>query len=79
MLLNIYSLRKPVLRKEVQSVNLKTKVGEITILNNHRPLVVPLVKGQIRVVDLKGEETAFPSEGGLVEVRPDNKVSILLN
>jgi len=79
MLLSIFSLRKPVLRKEIISVNLKTRVGELTILDHHRPLVVPLVKGQIRVVDLKGEETAFPAEGGLVEVRPDNKVSILLN
>ena len=79
MLLHIYSLRKPVFQKEVVSVNLKTSDGEITILDNHRPLITPLEKGPIRIIDLKGSEELFEATQGFVEVRPKGEVSILID
>ncbi len=79
MLLSIYSLRKPVLRREVQSVNLKTAVGELTILNHHRPLIVPLGSGPIKLVDEAGKSDILEAKGGLLEVLPQSRVNILLN
>lgn len=70
MLLNIYSLRRPVLRRSVKSVNVKTVAGEITILDNHRPLIAPLAAREIRIVDAKEKEERIESAGGFVEVRP---------
>lgn len=79
MLLRIYSLRRPVLRREAKSVNLKTVSGEITILDNHRALITFLKKGPIRILDEKEKEEKIESEGGFLEVRPKGEVNILLD
>ena len=83
MLLNIYSLRKPVFRKDAESVNLKTVTGEITILNNHRPLIAPLAPRAIRILDKQGKEHVIEATGGFVEIRPNpqsgGEVNILVN
>jgi len=79
MIVHIFSLQKAVLRKESQSVNLKTAGGEITILDNHRPLIAPLVKGQIRITDAAGKEEAIEADSGFVEVRPKGEVNILID
>lgn len=79
MWLSIYSLRKPVLRKEIQSVNLKTRVGELTILDHHRPLIVPVTRGSIKILDTQGEESILEASGGILEVRPENRVNILID
>lgn len=83
MLLNIYSLRRPVFRREAKSVNVKTVAGEITILDNHRPLIAPLAGREIRIVDAKDKEEQIESAGGFVEVRPNaqsrGEVNILVD
>ncbi len=79
MKIHIYSLRKSVYERETVSVNLKTVSGEITILDNHRPLIAPLVSGPIRVIDVQGKEEMAESKGGFVEVRPGGEVNILLS
>lgn len=70
MYLHIYSLQRPKFYREVQAVTVKTPLGEITVLDNHRPLVTPLVKGPIVVRDAKGETVTIDAEGGVLEVRP---------
>ncbi|PIT92014.1 MAG: hypothetical protein COU08_04125 [Candidatus Harrisonbacteria bacterium CG10_big_fil_rev_8_21_14_0_10_42_17] len=77
MYLHIYTLAKPVFFEEAQSVRLKTAVGELTILDNHRPLIAPVEKGTITVVDKRGKESTFETEGGTLEVRAGNEVNIL--
>ncbi|MEK7554961.1 MAG: F0F1 ATP synthase subunit epsilon [Patescibacteria group bacterium] len=78
MIVHIYSLRKPVYEQESRSVNLKTISGEITILDDHRPLIAPLATGNIRVIDTQGKEEVVESKSGFVEVRPGGEVNILL-
>ena len=79
MITRIYSLKAPVFEREVTSVNLKTISGELTILDNHRPLIAPLVAGPIRVTDIKGKEEVIEARGGFVEVQPKGEVKILLS
>lgn len=83
MLLNIYSLRRPMFRREATSVNLKTVSGEITILENHRPLIAPLAARAIRIIDKQGKEHTIEAAGGFVEVRPSpasgGEVNILVD
>lgn len=74
MFLHIYSLAKPKFYREAESVTVKTPTGEITVLNNHRPLVTPLLKGPIVVRDTKGETVTIDAEGGVLEVRPSSGV-----
>ena len=75
----IYSLRNPVYQRESVSVNLKTISGELTILDNHRPLIAPLAAGPIRVTDTKGKKEVIEATGGFVEVQPKGEVKILLS
>lgn len=79
MKIHVYSLKKSVLDREASSVNLKTVSGELTILDNHRPLIAPLVKGQIRITDAAGKEEAIEADSGFVEVRPKGEVNILID
>ena len=79
MKLHVYSLEKPTFEKDIVSVNLKTAAGELTILDNHRPLIVPLAKGSVRITDFESKETRFEAEGGLLEVRPGSEVTILID
>lgn len=79
MRLHVYSLEKPTFERDVASVNLKTAAGELTILDNHRPLIAPLAKGSIRIIEREGEEQVIEANGGLLEVRPGSEVTILLD
>ncbi|OHA48180.1 MAG: ATP synthase F1 subunit epsilon [Candidatus Terrybacteria bacterium RIFCSPHIGHO2_01_FULL_48_17] len=59
-------------KDEVDSVTAMTQVGELTILNNHIPLVVPVAPGEVRVKK-DGEELYFAVAGGFLEVRRELK------
>ncbi len=59
----------------VESITLPTKMGEITILPNHLPLVSSLVPGEVRV-KIGNEEISMAVSGGFIEVSP-GKVVVL--
>lgn len=79
MKLHVYSLEKPAFERDAASVNLKTAIGELTILDNHRPLITPVVKGPVRITEYEGAEQTIEADGGLLEVRPGSEVTILLD
>jgi len=79
MLLNIYSLKKPALVQEIRSINFKTTTGELTILDHHIPLITLITKGSIKMLDAHDKVTTIDTDGGILEVRPENRVNILLN
>ncbi len=74
MVLHVYSLRKPVFNKEAKAVNVKTAMGELTILSNHRPLITLLEKGPIKVTDNNDKEHVIEATGGFIEVLPAAKL-----
>lgn len=78
MIIHVYTLKKPMFFRTAQSVNLKTAVGEITILKNHRPYLTFLRKGDIRIIDKSGKIEIIKSGEGLVEVLPGSRVNIFL-
>ena len=78
MKLNIISLGGIKFDGEVTSVNLKTTSGEITVLDNHRPLITQLAKGQVVIIKKDGEKTNFDIESGFLEVGFDNKATVLV-
>ena len=66
----------------MKSLNCKTAMGEITVLDNHRPLITMLKKGKMKVVDHKNKEHVIETVSGFLEVKRDNlrsERSILLN
>jgi F0F1-type ATP synthase epsilon subunit len=83
MLLNIYSLKNEVIQKEAKSVSVQTPNGEITVLENHEPLITPLVKGVVRIVEASGKTETVEGGNGFIEVRPfpekGGEVNILID
>ncbi|MFA6533625.1 MAG: ATP synthase F1 subunit epsilon [Patescibacteria group bacterium] len=60
---------------EVDQISIPTKMGEITVLPHHLPLVSALLPGELKIVS-DGKETSIAVSGGFVEVGPE-KVTIL--
>jgi len=56
-------------------ITLPTKMGEITVLPDHLPLVSSLVAGEVRVT-VGGQEVSMAVSGGFIEVRP-GQVTVL--
>ncbi|MFH1255451.1 MAG: ATP synthase F1 subunit epsilon [bacterium] len=65
-----------VLREEITQITLPTKMGEITVLPNHIPLVASLRPGVVHVKKKNGGEEIISVSGGFLEVLKD-KIVIL--
>ena len=77
MLITIYSFRGVKSYENAEGVMIKTPTGEITVLNHHRPLITPIVAGQITVLKSNEERESVTVRGGVLEVRPASNVTIL--
>ena len=77
MKLNIISLKGIQYDGEAVSVNVMTTSGEITVLDNHRPLLTALSEGQAVVTKKDGEKLNFGIKSGFLEVGEGNQASIL--
>ncbi len=76
--LSIYSLGKILFQGQAKSLNCKTMVGEITILDNHEPYIGVLIKGAARVVDESKKEHFFPIKSGFLQVSTGNEVRCIV-
>ena len=75
----IYSLEKILYEGDAKAVNAKTAVGEITVLDHHRPLISMLAEGPVRVTDNTSGDQWFNVKGGFLEVEPaGNSVRLLV-
>ena len=63
---------RQLVKDEVDSITAMTQTGELTILNNHIPLVVPVAPGEVRVKK-GGKEQYYAVAGGFLEVRREPK------
>ncbi len=77
MLLKIYTLKGIKFEDQILSLNLKTVSGEITIMDNHRPLISVLKSGIIKIVNKANKIQEIKLSGGFVEVGAKNVVNIL--
>jgi F-type H+-transporting ATPase subunit epsilon len=75
MKLYIYSLENIVYEGDADVITLPTLDGEISVLENHIPLVSTLKKGEVRI-KAAGNVQHFPIAGGFAEIKP--KKTILL-
>jgi F-type H+-transporting ATPase subunit epsilon len=72
----IVTPEKVVLKEEIAQISVPTKMGEITILPNHIPLVATLKPGVLEITRADGEKEIISVSGGFIEVLKD-KVVIL--
>jgi len=75
-----FKIAKPegiVYEGQIEKVTIPTLSGEITVLENHAPLVSVLDTGEM-IVHVSNKETVSISiSGGILEIRPDSKVYIM--
>ena len=79
MKLAVYSLKKILFAGEADSLNCKTAVGEITVLNHHRPLITMLAKGTLAIVDKEKKEHYIPVSSGFLEVNSENEAKLIVD
>jgi len=78
MKLSVYSLKNILFQGEAISLNVKTVMGEITVLDNHETLITVLASGVVKVVDENKKEQFFEITSGFLEVRPNNEVRCIV-
>ncbi|KKR03127.1 MAG: ATP synthase epsilon chain [Parcubacteria group bacterium GW2011_GWF2_39_13b] len=76
--LSIYSLRKTLYDGQAKAINCQTTAGEITILNNHRPLISIVKNGVIKIIDEKDKEHFVKAISGFLEVKPENEARFIV-
>ena len=69
MKVGVYSLEKVLFQGDAVSVNCNTKIGEITILENHEPLISVLEKGTMKIIDQENKEWYIPVSSGFLEIK----------
>lgn len=78
MKLGVYSLQKVLFQGDATSVNCVTRMGDVTILDNHEPLISILAKGTMTIVDKDKKEWYIPVSSGFLEVNSGSQVKILV-
>ena len=79
MKVGVYSLKNVLYQGEAKSLNLKTRAGEITVLDHHNPLIGIVVPCVVKVEDTSGSLRGIPAAGGFLEVRGDNESRLLID
>ena len=78
MNLKILKLTGSIYDGYADSINLKSESGELTILNDHKPLITTIIKGIIHIKTEKSEKN-INLENGFLIIRPKSEVTILTN
>lgn len=78
MKLSVYSLKKILFQGNASLLNCKTAAGEVTILENHRPLIGILTEGIIKIIDSDNKEHLLPIKCGLLDVREKSEVRCIV-
>ena len=74
MKLSIYSIQKILFEGEAEKIIVQTSLGEITILNDHLPLISTLEGPSVKIIDKQKKESVITIESGFLEVRPEREV-----
>ena len=75
--LSISALDKIIFEDQTRSLTLPGVEGELTILENHIPLITSLAQGKLLIKTDK-KELNFLIQGGVLQVSPE-KVIVLVN
>ncbi|HBH71512.1 MAG TPA: hypothetical protein DDX26_01465 [Candidatus Yonathbacteria bacterium] len=77
MKLTIAKVDEVLFKGEAASLSCTGSMGDLTILPHHTPLVTPLKRGTLKVIDSEGKESIFTANDGVLEVG-GNEVTVIL-
>lgn len=75
----IYSIQDTLFEGEAEKLIVSTTAGQMTVLDQHIPLISSLFGPSLEVVDNKGKKNIIELVSGFLEVRPESEVVILAN
>lgn len=78
MHLSVYGLDKTLFDGSVSKIIARAVTGEITVLENHIPLVTS-VHGPHVTVESEEGRTQIPLQSGILEVQPNSRIVLLLD
>lgn len=78
MKLYIYSLKNTLFQGEAESLTCDTTCGQITVLDNHEPLITVLKEGLIKIIDENQKLNYIQVKSGFVEIRNGNEVRCII-
>ncbi|MBI2610085.1 F0F1 ATP synthase subunit epsilon [Candidatus Giovannonibacteria bacterium] len=78
MKLTILSLKGKEFEGSIKAFNVKTQSGEITVLDNHLPIVTLLKKGTAVITKSDGSKENFQINSGFLELS-ENNLSVLVD
>lgn len=79
MRLRIHSIEETLFDGEVKSITVSTEDGEITVLENHLPIVTVVRPGRVMIVDRADKQAdIILTSYGFLEVRPEHEGVVLL-
>jgi len=77
MKLTIAKVDEVLFKGMAASLSCTGALGDLTILPHHAPLVTPLKKGELKVVDSEGKEIRIAVTDGILEVG-GNEATVIL-
>lgn len=77
MKLSVFSIQSTLFEGNAEKLIAKTATGEITVLENHLPIITTLKGPTIEIFDKKGKRITINISSGFLEVRPESEVVIL--
>jgi F-type H+-transporting ATPase subunit epsilon len=77
MKVEIITPKRIELEQEAKAIILPTRLGEISVLENHVPLISVLNPGIMTIVAADNERIEKEIEGGILEVSKDKAVILL--
>lgn len=75
----IYSIQETLFEGEAEKLIVSTATGQMTVLDQHIPLISSLSGPSLEIVDKKGKKNIIELMSGFLEVRPESEVVILAN
>jgi F-type H+-transporting ATPase subunit epsilon len=79
MKLGVYTIEKTLYEGEIKELIAKSSTGEISILQNHIPLITKLVAAPLRIIEIDGTEKSIDIGSGFLEVKPENSIVVLID
>lgn len=77
MKLKILTPEKEQYRSTVQGFNVMTTAGEITILDNHVPMISMFNAHTAHIIDNQNKRQPIELKSGFLEMTPENELNIL--
>jgi F0F1-type ATP synthase epsilon subunit len=78
MKVSVYSLKNTLFDAEALSITCDTATGQITVLDNHEPLITVLKEGLIKIIDKANKENYIRVKDGFLEVRSQGQVRAII-